>query len=149
MCRNLRNSSARRAWTLWPARRRSIEANCSRASMSVTQRSRLRDQARDALARLLDHHMASAARDQASAVARRLLALDPLYETAHRALMQVYAQRGQTALALKQYRLCSDVLRRELGVQPEAETRRLCQSIQEKRRARHSDTKAAPAGIAA
>jgi DNA-binding SARP family transcriptional activator len=46
------------------------------------ERQRLRDQARDALASLLDHHMASAARDIA---ARRLLALDPLHEAAHRA----------------------------------------------------------------
>jgi TolB-like protein/DNA-binding SARP family transcriptional activator len=114
------------------------------------ERQRLRDQARDALARLLDHHMASAARDQASVAARRLLALDPLHEAAHRALMQIYAQQGQTALALKQYRLCSDALQRELGVQPEAETQRLYQAIQEKRSARRTDTEATPpAGIAA
>src|SRR5262245_34904547 len=113
------------------------------------ERQQLRDQARDALARLLDHHMAGAVRDQASVVARRLLALDPLHEPAHLALMQIYAQQGQTALALKQYRLCSDALQRELGVQPEAETQRLYQAIQEKRRERRTDTEAPPAGIAA
>ena len=113
------------------------------------ERERLRDLARQALARLLDHHMAAAAREHAGAVARRLLALDPLHEAAHRALMQIYAQQGQTALALKQYRLCCDALQAELGVQPEAETKRLYQSIQEKRRARRSDTEAPAAGIAA
>jgi TolB-like protein len=106
------------------------------------ERQRLRDLARQALARLLDHHMAEAAREQASVAARRLLALDPLHEAAHRALMQIYAQQGQTALALKQYRLCSDALQRELGVQPEAETQRLYQAIQEKRRARRTDPEA-------
>src|SRR5262245_44726497 len=111
------------------------------------ERQRLRDQARDALTRLLAHHMVGGASDQASAVARRLLALDPLQETAHRALMQIYAQQGQTALALRQYQLCCDALQAELGVKPEAETERLYQSIQAKRRARQVHT--SPSGIVA
>jgi TolB-like protein/DNA-binding SARP family transcriptional activator len=111
------------------------------------ERQRLRDQARDALTRLLAHHMVGGAYDQAGAAARRLVALDPLHETAHRALMQIYAQQGQTALALRQYQLCCDALQAELGVKPEAETERLYQSIQEKRRARQMRT--SPSGIAA
>jgi DNA-binding SARP family transcriptional activator len=111
------------------------------------ERQRLRDQARDALARLLAHHMVGGAYDQASLAARRLVALDPLHEVAHRALMQIYAQQGQTALALKQYQLCCDALQGEFGVKPEAETERLYQSIQEKRRARQMHT--SPPGIAA
>jgi TolB-like protein len=113
----------------------------------LLERQRLRGQARDALARVLDHYMADAARDQASVAARRLLALDPLNEIAHRTLMQIYAQQGQTALALKQYHLCRDALQNELGVKPEGETQRLYQSIQEKRRASETDTKAPSAGI--
>jgi len=113
------------------------------------ERQRLRELARQALARLLDHYMKGAAREQASATARRLLALDPLHETAHRALMQIYAQQGQTALALRQYQLCRDALQAELGVVPEVETERLHQSILEKRRARRADTEAAPAVIPA
>src|SRR5262249_17588836 len=58
------------------------------------ERQRLRDQARDALARLLAHHMIGDGLDQAGTAARRLLALDPLHETAHRTLMQIYAQQG-------------------------------------------------------
>jgi TolB-like protein len=104
------------------------------------ERQRLRVQARDALARLLAHHMVGGAYDQASVTARRLVALDPLHEAAHRALMQIYAQQRQTALALKQYQLCCDALQGELGVKPEAETERLYQSIQEKRRARQIHT---------
>jgi TolB-like protein/DNA-binding SARP family transcriptional activator len=111
------------------------------------ERQRLRDQARDALARLLAHHMVGGASDQAIVAARRLVALDPLHETAHRALMQIYAQQGQTALALKQYQLCCDALQGELGVKPEAETERLYQSIREKRRAGQMHT--SPHGIAA
>src|SRR5262245_16937477 len=113
------------------------------------ERQRLRDHARDALARLVAHHMVGGASEQASVAARRLLALDPLHESAHRALMQIYAQQGQTALALRQYQLCCDALQRELGVKPEPETEGLYQSIQEKRRARQMHAKARPVGIAA
>jgi DNA-binding SARP family transcriptional activator len=112
------------------------------------ERQRLRDHARDALTKLLAHHMAGAASDQAGVVARRLLALDPLHETAHRALMQIYARQGQTALALRQYQLCTDALQGELGVKPEAETERLYQSILDKRRARQPHTGGPPAGTA-
>src|SRR5262249_41702604 len=57
----------------------------------LLERQRLRVLARDALARLLECHLASGARDSAAMVAHRLLALDPLRETAHRVLMQIYA----------------------------------------------------------
>ena len=99
----------------------------------LMQRQRLRALARDGLARLLDLQMASGAQDQAAAVARRLLELDPLQEVAHRSLMQIYAEQGQTALALKQYQHCRDALQGEIGAKPEAETERLYRSIQERR----------------
>jgi TolB-like protein len=85
------------------------------------------------MAKTLDRHMAGGVHDQAGAVARRLLALDPLREAAHRALMQIYVEQGQTALALKQYQLCRDVLQSDLGVRPEAETEQLYRAIQQKR----------------
>ncbi len=99
----------------------------------LMERQRLRDLAREALARLVDRHMSGGAHDQAGDAARRLLSLDPLREVAHRALMQIYAAQGQTALALKQYQLCRDALHSELGVRPEADTERLHRAIQEKR----------------
>jgi TolB-like protein/Flp pilus assembly protein TadD len=99
----------------------------------LVERQRLRGLVREALAKLLDHHMAGSSHEQAGIVARRLLMFDPLREAAHRALMQIYAGQGQTALALKQYQLCRDALQGELGVRPEAETERLYQSIQAKR----------------
>ena len=86
----------------------------------LMERQRLRDLAREALAKLVDWCMSGGVLDQAATTARRLLSLDPLQEVAHRALMQIYAAQGQTALALKQYQLCRDVLQNELGVGPEA-----------------------------
>src|SRR4029453_12359324 len=91
----------------------------------LMQRQRLRELARESLARLVNSHMSGARYDPAAAAARRLLAIDPLREAAHRALMQIYTAQGQTALALKQYQLCRDALQHELGVRPEAETERL------------------------
>ena len=99
----------------------------------LLERQRLRVLARDALAELLEQYISSRNCDGAIATAHRLLALDPLRESAHRGLMRMYADQGQPTLAMKQYRICRDALRGELGVAPEAETIRLYQSIQEKR----------------
>ncbi len=62
---------------------------------------------------------------QSADLAHRLLALDPTRETGHRALMRRYAAQGERAAAIRQYQLCMATLRRELGVQPAAETRDL------------------------
>lgn len=83
---------------------------------------RLREQALGAIGELLEQSLASGATDAGVRLATRLLALDPLRESAHRALMRLYAQQGRHALALKQYRICHDVLRRDLGVEPEPAT---------------------------
>ena len=66
-----------------------------------------------------------------SAHARRWLELDPLHEPAHRALIRLYAERGDRAAALAQYRECVRTLSRELGVPPLAETTRLYEAISE------------------
>ncbi len=116
----------------------------------LIERQRLRDLAREAMGTLVDHHLTNGTRDQAAAMARRLLALDPLRESAHRALMRIYAEQGETALALKQYQLCRDALQGDLGVKPEAETERLYRSIQERRatpKRTHIETQ--PAGTSA
>jgi TolB-like protein/DNA-binding SARP family transcriptional activator len=107
----------------------------------LMERLRLRDLAREALAASLARHMAGGTHDQAAQVARRLIALDPLREDAHRALMRIYAEQGQTALALKQYQTCKDRLQAELGVTPEAETERLAQSIRQNRSTTPQPTK--------
>src|SRR5215467_49779 len=53
----------------------------------LMERQRLRELAREALAKLLDWYMPRGAHDHAATAARRLLAIDPLRESAHRALM--------------------------------------------------------------
>ena len=61
--------------------------------------------------------------------ASRLLAMDLLQEAVHRALMQLFVAHGRRAAALRQYQTCVELLQRELGVEPEAATRRLYQDI--------------------
>ncbi len=51
----------------------------------------------------------------------RLLTLDPLQEGVHRALMRHYLEQGRRRSALEQYRACREVLRKELGIEPEPE----------------------------
>lgn len=91
----------------------------------VTQRERLRELAMNALTRLLGQQMAAKALDDAVLSASRLLALDALHEPAHRSLMRLYNAQGRRPAALRQYQTCVTVLRRELGVEPAAETKQV------------------------
>lgn len=59
-----------------------------------------------------------------------LLAIDATVETAHRALMRVYAATGQRSRALRQYARCQAALERELGSELDAETTALYAAIQ-------------------
>ncbi|MCB0168060.1 MAG: hypothetical protein KDI79_27785, partial [Anaerolineae bacterium] len=65
--------------------------------------------------------------------ARRWQALDPLHEPVQRALMQLYAQSGQEAAALRQYEEHVKLLEAELGLPPEEETMTLYEAIKAKR----------------
>ncbi len=69
------------------------------------------------------------ATDEAVGVAQQALRIDPLQETLHRTLMRLYMQGGDYSAALQQYDTCARVLKRELGVDPDAETRALQQNI--------------------
>lgn len=59
----------------------------------------------------------------------KLLAKDNCNEKAHRRLMQCYQTQGQHGLAVRQYRLCVEFLKNELGIAPSAETRNLLKKI--------------------
>jgi TolB-like protein/Tfp pilus assembly protein PilF len=95
------------------------------------ERASLEEHAIEALTTLLRCHLEAGNAEQGVHVARRLLGLDPLRETAHRALMRLYADVGDRALALKQYQSCCDILNAELGVEPDTKTRRLYEEIRQ------------------
>ncbi len=60
---------------------------------------------------------------------RRLLALEPWREEAHRQLMTLLARSGQRAAALAQFEACRRILDEELVVEPDAETVALVEEI--------------------
>jgi DNA-binding SARP family transcriptional activator len=62
-------------------------------------------------------------------VARRLVELDLLDESAHRTLIMAYARAGRRAHALRQYFECHHALVNELGVEPDQETKLLQQRV--------------------
>ena len=67
--------------------------------------------------------------DDAIATGQRSLRIDVLQEPVHRALMRLYMQSGDLVNALQQYELCAKVLKRELRVEPDAETKTLHREI--------------------
>jgi len=107
----------------------------------LAERERLREAAINALARLTAFCNEAGDADAAIRAAQQLLALDPLEEIAHRALMQIYAGQGRRAAALRQYQACVAVLRRELGTAPGTQTRLLYNEL-----LRQRAPESAPAG---
>jgi TolB-like protein len=101
----------------------------------LVERQRLRHLFEEALAKQIRQSMADPTPDRAGAAARRLLALDPLREDACRALMQIHAERGEAAQAVRLYEALRDRLQEELGVKPAAETAQLYEAILNRRAA--------------
>jgi DNA-binding SARP family transcriptional activator/predicted ATPase len=95
----------------------------------LAERDRLRELALEALAKLLRHQRTTGATEAALQTALRLLALDPLQEPVHRAVMRLYVQLGRRGSALRQYQICVGVLQRELSVEPETTSKQLYQEI--------------------
>src|SRR5262249_19711856 len=89
----------------------------------VAERDRLDGLARHALESLVD--LLEAQRDYARAIAHaeRLLQQDRLNETTYRRLMRLHVLAGDHAGARRVYQACVEVLRRELGEEPEGATR--------------------------
>ncbi|MCJ9700164.1 BTAD domain-containing putative transcriptional regulator [Bradyrhizobium sp. SHOUNA76] len=92
-------------------------------SWAATERQRFRQLALDGMAKLLDHHLSAGALEHGIHIATRLLAADPLQERVHCTLMKLYAQQGRRGAALRQYRTCVELLSRELGIEPDAQTK--------------------------
>ena len=86
-----------------------------------------------ALERLVQGHRDQGEFQQAIEYVRRWIVVDPLDESAHRQLMDLYFHAGQQSAALRQYRVCLRILDQELGVPPLEETTQLYQAIRENR----------------
>jgi len=93
------------------------------------ERERLRMLAVGALDALVSHWTRARDTGRAIRAAMRLLAIEPAREPTHRALMRLHLERRDFTAALTQYRACEDALRRDLGVRPDGDTRRLHDEI--------------------
>lgn len=89
----------------------------------LVERERLQLRYLRALAALLAFHQRRREYDAAIDCARRTLACDPLREKVHRELIRMYLEVGDQAAALRQYELCEETVRRELGAEIMPETR--------------------------
>ena len=67
--------------------------------------------------------------EAAATLADTLVGIDPLDEAAHRLLMRAHAGAGRRSAALAAYQACTEILQRELGVEPEAVTTALFDDI--------------------
>jgi TolB-like protein/DNA-binding SARP family transcriptional activator len=97
------------------------------------ERERLREHAVQLFLRLMERAAATGV-EPAIRWALRILAVDPMHEPAHRALMELYAAQGRHAAALRQYEQLRETLLRELNTRPEPQTEALAKRIREGRR---------------
>jgi DNA-binding SARP family transcriptional activator len=95
----------------------------------LAERDRLHRLSLRAHTTLVEQLSRGGAADEAIATAQRSLRIDPLQETMHRTLMRLYLQTGDTTNALQQYDACAKVLKRELAVEPDAETKALYNEV--------------------
>ena len=68
--------------------------------------------------------------EEASDTAARLLALDPSQEVVHRTVMRLQLEQGRADAAMHHYHEYVELLRRDYGREPEAETVRLGREIE-------------------
>ncbi len=65
----------------------------------------------------------------AMSFAQRLVSMDASHEGGHRCLMHCHAALGDLDAVRRQYRRCTDVLSRQLGAEPTAETQKLYRQL--------------------
>lgn len=95
----------------------------------VTEQTRLRESAVEGLRKLIENYRRRGEYRFGVHYARRLVAIEPLSEEAHRELMRLFALSGQRNRALAHYEELLNLLREELGVDPLPETKALYELI--------------------
>ena len=93
----------------------------------------LRDKYIIAVERLMEWHAGPGRENWGAALlyGRRLLDVDPLLEHVHRDMMRYHYARGDRPAALRQYGVCKQRLRRDLTIDPMAETTVLYEAIRQ------------------
>ena len=95
----------------------------------ASERRRYHERAVQSFSDLVSHYERGEQNDRGIAIAERLLALDPLLEWGHAALIRLYLRVGRREAALRQYQECTRILNQELGIAPSDETQQLAAEI--------------------
>lgn len=95
----------------------------------VLERERLRARYLSARGRLAEYHLEHGETDAALSDALDILAHDPCREDAHRMAMRCQVRLGQRAQALRQYRICREILEVEFQAAPERATDELFELV--------------------
>lgn len=109
------------------------------ADWCAEERERLGEIHMDMLTRKAECHAERGEFAEAVLVCRKGLVHDPCRESFHRDLMSYLARLGRRDWAIAQFRHCREVLGREFGVEPMAETQRLYREILAQERAEIGD----------
>lgn len=107
----------------------SLKSGASFNEWVILQSEKLRSELTAILHGLVDDLRSVGQAESAIPYARRLIAMDPINEAAHRQQMELYALTDQYTAALQQYRALEKLLRKELNVDPQPETRELYRKI--------------------
>ena len=100
----------------------------------VSRRETLRDMYVETLVGMGQCHAGRRELEEAIGWYRRALEVDGLREDVHRAIIRCYFEAGRRSEALAQYRRCEEMLEKELGIAPSAETVKLYEQIVGKRK---------------
>jgi DNA-binding SARP family transcriptional activator len=96
---------------------------------TVLDRERFRVAYLDTLDRLSHLYFSQEEYVACATLCQRILNMDNCSENAHRHLMRCYSRQGQQHLALRQYQVCVEVIRKELDVAPAPATIELYEQI--------------------
>jgi DNA-binding SARP family transcriptional activator len=92
---------------------------------AIVERERLSVRFQDLLVWLGEYEFMRGEVASSLMLAQKLLASDPCREDGHRLVMRCHVRRGERVLALRQYRICEALLRKEFDTRPESATRAL------------------------
>lgn len=87
----------------------------------------------DVLTALAAQYEQTGAFSEAAQMLRLAIEKDPALESAHRALMRIFARRGQPTRAFRQYDFCREMLHDELGTGPSRRTKAVLESVRQHR----------------
>jgi DNA-binding SARP family transcriptional activator len=104
---------------------------------ALREREHLRSLYLKTLSHLMGFHGCRRNWEWAIAYGEKILELDPLREEVYRDVMRLHAQNGHRTLAIRQYRICRDILKKELGITPMEETQSLFRQIRKAEEVHH------------